>query len=205
MTNKHKLPLSYYLNNKVTELAVSLLGKVLYTNIGGEVTAGIIVETEAYNGVTDKASHAFGGRRTNRTEVMYRQGGHSYVYLCYGMHCLFNVVSSVEGEPHAVLVRGIEPLEGLDIMLRRRKASVLKPGLTAGPGSAAKSLGIDRNLNALDLTGEEIWIEDHGIRHAPEDIVAGPRIGVDYAGEDALLPWRFYVRGNPYVSRPNKG
>ncbi|PST83205.1 DNA-3-methyladenine glycosylase [Pedobacter yulinensis] len=205
MPDNRKLPADFYLNNNVIKLAVSLLGKVLYTKINEQITAGIIVETEAYNGVTDKASHAYGGRRTNRTEIMYGAGGVSYVYLCYGMHCLFNVVTSGPGEPHAVLVRGIEPLEGLELMMGRRKALVHKPNLTAGPGSAAKALGIDRLLNGQDLTGDHIWIEDHGIRYAENQIVSGPRIGVDYAGEDALLPWRFYVRGNPYVSKPNKG
>jgi len=190
------------LNQDVIFLAKNLLGKVLFTEINGDITAGIIVETEAYFGVIDKASHAYGGRRTGRTETLYTQGGVSYVYLCYGIHHLFNVVSSVEGEPHAVLVRAVEPLIGTEIMEFRRNMPASKPAISSGPGSAAKALGIDRSFNKKDLTGGEIWIEDHGIRYSPDDIVSGPRIGVAYAQEDALLPWRFYVRGNKYVSKP---
>lgn len=199
-----KLPFSYYLNPDVIFLAKDLLGKVLFTQIDGVVTAGIIVETEAYFGVQDKASHAYGGRRTNRTETLYQQGGISYVYLCYGIHYLFNIVSSVEGEPHAVLIRAIEPLTGLDIMETRRKISATKAAISSGPGSAAKALGIDRTFNEKELTGEEIWIEDHNIRYTPDQIAAVPRVGVAYAQEDALLPWRFFVINNKYVSKPNK-
>ncbi|HCA09671.1 MAG TPA: DNA-3-methyladenine glycosylase [Chryseobacterium sp.] len=197
-----KLPLSYYLNQDVLFLAKDLLGKVLFTEINGDITAGIIVETEAYFGVVDKASHAYGGRRTERTETLYSQGGISYVYLCYGIHHLFNVVTSVDGEPHAVLVRAIEPLVGQEIMELRRNMPAEKAAISSGPGSAAKALGIDRSFNKKDLTENEIWVEDHGIRYTSEDIIAGPRIGVAYAQEDALLPWRFYVKGNKYVSKP---
>ncbi|WP_223559427.1 DNA-3-methyladenine glycosylase [Chryseobacterium lathyri] len=197
-----KLPLSYYLNQDVIFLAKDLLGKVLFTEINGDITAGIIVETEAYFGVIDKASHAYGGRRTGRTETLYTQGGVSYVYLCYGIHHLFNVVSSVEDEPHAILVRAVEPLIGKEIMEIRRNMQASKTAISSGPGSAAKALGIDRSFNKKDLTENEIWIEDHGIKYSPDEIVSGPRIGVAYAQEDALLPWRFYVRGNKYVSKP---
>lgn len=199
-----KLPFSYYLNPDVLFLAKDLLGKVLFTQIDGEITAGVIVETEAYFGVQDKASHAYGGRRTNRTETLYQHGGISYVYLCYGIHNLFNIVSSVEGEPHAVLIRAIEPLIGLDIMETRRKMAATKAAISSGPGSAAKALGIDRTFNEKELTGEEIWIEDHNIRYTPDQIAAVPRVGVAYAQEDALLPWRFFVTDNKYVSKPNK-
>ncbi|MEJ5105679.1 DNA-3-methyladenine glycosylase [Chryseobacterium sp. MYb328] len=198
-----KLPLSYYSAQDVLFLAQDLLGKVLFTEINGEITAGIIVETEAYNGVYDKASHAYGGRRTDRTETLYSHGGISYVYLCYGIHHLFNVVTSVEDEPHAVLVRAIEPLIGTEIMENRRNMPASKAVISSGPGSAAKALGIDRSFNKKDLTGNEIWIEDRGIQYPSEDIVTGPRIGVAYAQEDALLPWRFFVKGNKYVSKPN--
>ncbi|MBF4516894.1 DNA-3-methyladenine glycosylase [Flavobacterium sp. ANB] len=199
-----KLAFAYYLNQDVLFLAKDLLGKVLYTQIDGEITAGIIVETEAYFGVQDKASHAYGGRRTDRTETLYSQGGISYVYLCYGIHNLFNIVSSVEGEPHAVLIRAIEPLVGIDIIEARRNMSVTKAAISSGPGSAAKALGIDRSFNQKDLMGEEIWVEDHGIRYPEDAIIALPRVGVAYAQEDALLPWRFFVKGNKYVSKPNK-
>lgn len=185
-------------------LAKDLLGKVIFTQIDGEITAGIIVETEAYFGVQDKASHAYGGRRTDRTETLYNQGGISYVYLCYGIHNLFNIVSSVEGEPHAVLIRAIEPLIGKDIIELRRKMPITKAAISSGPGSAAKALGIDRTFNGKDLAGEEIWIEDHGIRYSDDQIVAVPRVGVAYAQEDALLPWRFCIKNNKYVSKPNK-
>ncbi|KMQ61634.1 3-methyladenine DNA glycosylase [Chryseobacterium angstadtii] len=197
-----KLPLSYYLNQDVIFLARDLLGKVLFTEIDGHITSGIIVETEAYFGVTDKASHAYGGRRTERTETLYSQGGISYVYLCYGIHHLFNVVTSVENEPHAVLVRAVQPLTGLETMELRRKMPADKAVISSGPGSAAKALGIDRSFNKKDLTEDEIWIEDHGIRYSPDEIAAGPRIGVAYAQEDVLLPWRFFVKGNKYVSKP---
>ncbi|WP_347217634.1 DNA-3-methyladenine glycosylase [Chryseobacterium sp.] len=198
-----KLPLSYYSNQDVLFLAQDLLGKVLFTEINGEITAGIIVETEAYNGIYDKASHAYGGRRTDRTETLYSHGGISYVYLCYGIHHLFNVVTSVEDEPHAVLVRAIQPLIGKEIMEYRRNMPVSKAAISSGPGSAAKALGIDRSFNKKGLEGNEIWIEDHGIRYPSGEIVTGPRIGVAYAQEDALLPWRFFVKGNKYVSKPN--
>lgn len=199
-----KLPLSYYYNQDVLFLAQDLLGKVLFTEINGEIAAGIIVETEAYNGISDKASHAYGGRRTDRTETLYNQGGISYVYLCYGIHHLFNVVTSIENDPHAVLVRAVEPLIGKEIMELRRNMPASKAAISSGPGSAAKALGIDRSFNKKDLNGSEIWIEDHGIRYASDTIAAGPRIGVAYAQEDALLPWRFFVNGNKYVSKPNK-
>lgn len=199
-----KLPISYYLNQDVIFLAKDLLGKVLFTQIEGQITAGIIVETEAYFGEIDKASHAYGGRRTNRTEIMYSEGGVSYVYLCYGIHHLFNVVTSVKGQPHAVLIRAIEPMIGTEIMELRRNMPISKSTISSGPGSAAKALGIDNSFNQKDLEGEEIWLEDHGIRYAEDQIVASPRVGVAYAQEDAFLPWRFFVKGNKYVSKPNK-
>lgn len=199
-----KLQLSYYLNQDVLFLAKDLLGKVLFTQIDGQITAGIIVETEAYFGEIDKASHAYGGRRTNRTEIMYSQGGVSYVYLCYGIHHLFNIVTSVKGEPHAVLIRGIEPLIGTEIMELRRNMPVAKGAISAGPGSAAKALGINASFNEKDLGGEEIWLEDHGIKYTADQIAETPRVGVAYAQEDAFLPWRFFVKDNKYVSKPNK-
>ncbi|MCZ4243778.1 DNA-3-methyladenine glycosylase [Pedobacter punctiformis] len=199
-----KLKPEYYLNEDVVALAKDLLGKVLYTQINGEITSGIIVETEAYFGIKDKASHAYGGRRTNRTEVMFNQGGIAYVYLCYGMHNLFNVVSSVKDDPHAVLIRAVEPLDGKKIIEERRNMPFTKAAISSGPGSVAKALGIDRSFNTKDLNGTEIWIEDHQITYQDEEIVAGPRVGIAYAKEHALLPWRFFVKGNKYVSKPNK-
>lgn len=199
-----KLTLEYYLNEDVIFLAKDLLGKVLYTRINGETSAGIIVETEAYFGVKDKASHAYGSRRTTRTETMYAQGGIAYVYLCYGMHNLFNVVTSAKNNPHAVLVRGIEPLIGIDIIQQRRNMLRSKSAISSGPGSAAKALGIDRTFNAKDLSGDEIWIEDQQIGFNDDEIAIVPRVGIAYAEEHALLPLRFFVKGNKYVSKPNK-
>jgi len=198
-----KLPYSFYQQEDVNHLAIALLGKQLFTLVDGELTGGTIVETEAYKGAIDKASHAYGGRFTDRTKVMYQAGGLSYVYLCYGIHHLFNVVTAEANTPHAVLVRGLEPITGIDTMLRRRNMAVVKPNLTAGPGALAKALGIDRTLNAKELWGDEIWIEDNQIRYQPEEIVAVPRVGVAYAAEHALLPWRYYVKGNKFVSKPN--
>lgn len=196
-----KLPLSYYSNQDVLFLAKDLLGKVIFTEIDGNITAGIIVETEAYFGIQDKASHAYGGRRTDRTETLYSHGGISYVYLCYGIHHLFNVVTSVENDPHAVLIRAIEPLIGKEIMESRRNMPASKAAISSGPGSTAKALGIDRTFNQKDLSGSEIWIENHNTQYSLDEIESGPRVGVAYAGEDALLPWRFWIKGNKYVSK----
>lgn len=192
------------MNNDVLFLAKDLLGKVLFTQVNGEITAGIVVETEAYFGIDDKASHAYAGRHTRRTQTMYAQGGIAYVYLCYGIHYLFNVVTAEKGEPHAVLIRGVEPLIGKDIIELRRNMPVTKAAVSSGPGSVAKALGIDKSFNEKDLTGDEVWIEDHGIRYPPDDIIACPRVGIAYAQEHADLPWRFFVKGNKYVSKPNK-
>ncbi|MFA6087539.1 DNA-3-methyladenine glycosylase [Mucilaginibacter sp.] len=199
-----KLPEAYYHNPDVVALSRDLIGKYLFTSINGETTGGYIVETEAYAGVIDRASHAFGGRLTPRTQTIHMQGGVTYVYLCYGIHEMFNIVTSVEGQPHAILVRAIQPTDGLDIMMHRRNMEAVKPNITKGPGSVAKALGISRKINALSLQSDTIWIEDCGLTFPDAEVAAGPRIGVDYAGEDALLPYRFYVKGNIYVSKPNK-
>ncbi len=199
-----KIPLAFYQSKEVVNIARNLLGKYLFTQINGEISGGYIVETEAYNGVIDKASHAFGNRLTNRTKTMYLAGGVAYVYLCYGIHEMLNVVTSVEGEPHAVLIRAINPTEGIDLMLERRKMTSIKNNLTAGPGSVAKALGVSRKMNTLSFLGDEIWIEDRGLSFPDDQIAAVPRVGVAYAKEDALLPYRFYVKGNPFVSKPNR-
>src|SRR5476651_1862925 len=142
-----KLPLSFYTHNDVLAITRNLLGKYLMTRIDGVVTGGYIVEAEAYNGVVDKASHAYGNRLTPRTKTMFMQGGIAYVYLCYGIHEMFNIVTSAEGRPQAILIRAIEPTEGLDEMMSRRNMISLKPNITSGPGSVAKALGISRNIN----------------------------------------------------------
>lgn len=199
-----KLSESYYLGNDVLAISKDLIGKYLFTCIGGVITGGYIVETEAYNGAVDRASHAYGNRNTQRTSTMFKQGGISYVYLCYGIHEMFNIVTSVEGHPQAILIRAIQPTDGIEAMQVRRNMPVLKPTITKGPGSVAKALGISRNINAFSLQGDTIWLEDRGLHFPDDQIVAGPRIGVAYAKEDAFLPYRFYVKGNIYVSKPNK-
>jgi DNA-3-methyladenine glycosylase len=195
------LPESFYSRKDVVKIAQELLGKILVTEFDGLKTSGMIVETEAYAGVTDKASHAHGGRRTRRTETMYLPGGAAYVYLCYGIHHLFNVVTNVQDVPHAVLIRAVEPVEGIDIMLERRGKERLQPSLTAGPGAMSVALGIHTGLTGTSMQGPELYIEDRGIIVRAKDIVAATRVGVAYAMDDALRPYRFYLRNNPYVSK----
>lgn len=176
----------FYQREDAVLIAQQLLGKVLFSQIGGEVTAGMIIETEAYQGIKDRASHAYGGRRTARTEVMYQAGGVAYIYLCYGIHYLLNVVTAPADVPHAVLIRALRPLQGVEVMQKRRQD---KKPLCGGPGTVAQALGLSLLHNGVSLSGNEIWIEDHGIE--VQNFFSGPRIGVDYAGEDALLPYRF--------------
>jgi len=197
------LPPDFYLTDDVVAAARLLLGKTLVaTDPDGRLTAGRIVETEAYAGVTDRACHAFGNRRTPRTETMYRPGGVAYVYLCYGIHRLLNVVVSAEGNPQAVLIRALEPLAGVDLMLRRRAMPRLHPRITAGPGALTQALGVGLHHNGLSLLGPDLWIADNPDHTTvqPAQIVASPRVGVAYAGPDALLPYRFRIKGNPYTS-----
>lgn len=189
-----KLTDDFYSRDDVVEISRDLLGKVLCTSIDGVVTSVAITETEAYAGVTDKASHAYGDRRTRRTEPIYGPGGHAYVYLCYGIHHLFNVVTNAEGVPHAVLIRAGEPLDGLDDMLVRRKKKALDNSLLAGPGSTAKALGITTALTGTSLRGDTVWIEDRNIAVKESSVLSGPRIGIGYAEEDAELPYRFIAR-----------
>ncbi len=199
-----KLSTSFYQNEDVVAVAKQLLGKMLFTNINGKLTGGIITETEAYDGVIDKACHAYGGRNTSRTATMYLAGGVTYVYLCYGIHHLLNVVSGAAGNPQAVLIRAIEPTEGIELMLERRKMEKLAPRITAGPGALSQALGINKELNAKALSSDEIWIEDSGKQYSHEKIAATARIGVAYAQEHALWPFRFYLKGSKYVSKPHQ-
>ncbi len=196
-----KLPPEFYTRKDVVKISRELLGKVLVTEINGRHTAGIIVETEAYAGPTDKACHAYLRRNTIRTAPMFREGGIAYVYLIYGIYHLFNIVTHAEGEPYAVLVRGIEPLEGVDSMLERRGFETLKPNLTAGPGTLTIALGITKTFSGESLQGPHIWLEDRDIKVPAKEVVAATRVGVEYAAEDALLPYRFYIRGNKWVSK----
>lgn len=194
-----KLPKSFYERKNVTVIARELLGKTLITNCNGIVASGKIVETEAYSW-KERGCHAFNNKRTARNDIMFAAGGHAYVYLCYGMHHLFNVVTNREGVAEAVLIRAIEPAAGLDTMEARRGKLRQAIHLTSGPGKLTKALGIDRSFNGKYLLNNEVWIEDPGYSIPAKQIVAAPRIGIDYAGEDAGLPWRFYIRDNKWVS-----
>lgn len=199
----NKLPRDFYTRSNVLEVARDLLGKKLVVpGKNGSRVAGIIVETEAYRGPEDRASHAYNGRRTKRTETMYGIGGTAYVYFVYGMYNQFNVVTGVEDVPHAILVRAVEPSEGLDIM-RRRRTGRSEYDLTSGPGRLCLALGIDRKLDKADLLGERVWIEA-GVSISPRQIARGPRVGIDYAEGWIKKPWRFWVRDNPFVSRARK-
>jgi len=194
-----KLQEEFYQRKDVTKIARELLGKILFTKIDRKTTGGIIVETEAYS-FKEKGCHAFNNRMTERNKVMFKSGGYVYVYLCYGIHHLFNVVTNVEGKADAVLIRAIEPVVGERYILQRTKSPSLKR-VTSGPGKLARSLGIDRGLNGDTLFGNRVWIEDQEFSASIGSIISSPRIGIDYAGEDADLPWRFTIKGNEWVSR----
>lgn len=198
-----RLDRSFYLDADVVAIAQALLGKVLVTCFDGSLCAARIVETEAYRAPDDQASHAANNRRTARTETMFKPGGHAYVYLVYGLHHLFNVVTYREGAAHAVLVRAVEPLSGLSLMLERRGFTSVKTQLTAGPGVLSKAMGIFRQHDGTDLCAMDspIWLADDGFRLSPQKIQTGTRVGVDYAGADALRPWRFSIRNNDWVSK----
>jgi DNA-3-methyladenine glycosylase len=195
-----KLPESFYQRTNVVRIARELLGKALFTSVDGIVTGGTIVETEAYSW-KERGCHAFGARRTLRNNIMFAQGGHAYVYLCYGMHHLFNVVTNTTGRAEAVLVRALEPYAGQPYMQERRGILANEFHLTSGPGKLTKAMGIDRKWNGKSLLDNEIWIEDVGTTVSGKNIHASPRIGIDYAGEDAKLPWRFTLKGNLWISR----
>lgn len=189
-----KLDRSFYLREDVVQVSRELLGKYLYSFKDGLFTGGIITETEAYAGAADKASHAHGNRRTARTEIMFKQGGTAYVYLCYGIHSLLNVVTNREGIPHAVLIRAIFPTNGISIIQQRRKSVKTGAALTTGPGTVSTALGVHFSDTGKDLLDDEIWIEDKGLKIPDNELIIGPRIGIDYAGEDALLPYRFRIK-----------
>jgi len=195
-----KLTLDFYNRENVLQIAEELLGKLLVTKKNNIITSGRIVECEAYAGIPDKASHAYGGRRTNRNEVMYGEAGVAYVYLCYGIHHLFNIVTHSRNIPHAILLRSLEPVKGMQDMLARTAKKQVDNTLTRGPGNLSRALGIRTSDTGTLLTGKNIFLADDGFVYAKNEIFTSPRIGVDYAGEDALLPYRFYIRGNPFVS-----
>ena len=194
-----KLPKSFYLRNDVVKIAKELLGKILVTNWNNEYTSGRIVEAEAYAGEIDKASHASKGK-TKRTSVIFEEGGTAYVYLCYGIHEMFNIVTNKNGIAHAILIRAVEPIEGIDIMLRRTGKNVFNETLTRGPGNVGKAFGFHRSQCGLSLQSDELYVADDGYEVDKKLIVASPRIGVEYAGKDALLDYRLYIKGNKFVS-----
>jgi DNA-3-methyladenine glycosylase len=194
-----KLPREFYTRSNVVAVARDLLGKLLVVPAKGRRVSGIIVETEAYRGPHDRAAHSYGGRRTKRTETMYATGGTTYVFFVYGMYNQFNVVTNVADVPHAVLIRAVEPVEGIELMRTRRRGQP-DHNLTNGPGKLCIALGIDRTLDRSDLLGNRVWLED--AETIPRRrIASGPRIGIDYAEEWVDKPWRFWIKGNPCVSR----
>lgn len=195
-----KLKEDFYQRADVVKIARELLGKGLFTKIDGVITGGIIVETEAYSW-KERGCHAYGARKTSRNAIMFEKGGYAYVYLCYGIHFLFNVVTNRPDTPEAVLIRALQPLEGIDRMRFRRNINNRDLHLTSGPGKLTKALGIGRTFNGKFLLDDEIWIEDLGTKLAKRYIEASERIGIDYAGEDARLPWRFSVKENDWVSK----
>ena len=198
-----KLERGFYLRTDTARIARELLGKLLVVPAAdGTRVSGMIVETEAYLGIGDRAAHSFGGRRTARNEVMYGLAGHAYVFFVYGMYNQFNVVCGPPEHPHAILIRAAEPVEGIEI-IRSRRGSMKDKNLTSGPGKLAIAFDIDRSLNGEDLLGNRVWIEEYR-KVRKQGISAGPRVGIDYAGEDAALPLRFWIAENPFVSRRPK-
>ncbi len=191
---------SFYSRKNVVQVARDLLGKILISNLDGIRSSGRIVETEAYAGVKDKASHAFGGRRTTRSEHLYGEPGTVYIYICYGMHHLFNVITNKKNIPHGVLIRALEPMVGIEEMLKRTGKHTVDYTLTKGPGNLSRAMGLNKLHSGGNVFSEEIFIADDGLRYKKDEIVTTKRIGVDGAAEDANLPYRFIVRGNPYVS-----
>ena len=189
-----KLSLDFFQNENVLEISKNLLGKKIFTNIDNQIAAGIIIETEAYGGATDKACHSYNNKKTNRTEVMFQNGGITYIYLCYGMHHLLNIVTNKKNIPEAILIRAILPTDGIEIMLKRKGKKRKDKTLTNGPGSVCKALGINMNHNKLSLSENTIWVENISQNILEKDILKTPRIGIDYAGEDACLPWRFLLK-----------
>lgn len=193
-----KLPSSYFQSKNVVQLAEDLIGLEVFTNINGAITSGIVTETEAYAGKGDKACHAHLGRFTKRTAVMYEPGGIAYIYICYGIHHLFNIVTNTKGHADAILIRAVEPTKGIDIILERRQKPRVDKSLSAGPGNVSKALGLSKKHNSLSVSSETIWFENSIPK--PSNIIKTTRIGIDYAGDDALLPWRFYDANSKFVS-----
>lgn len=202
--NLQKLSRSFYGRDSVT-VARELLGKILVHKTGGQELRAIIVETEAYGGIPDKAAHSYGGKKTPRTKIMFGDPGFSYVYLIYGIYNCFNVVVAKEGDPQAVLIRALEPLEGLETMAINRYNRAYQElsqkqiyGLTNGPGKLCMAMNIDKSLNGEDLSQDTLYLEAG--KEEEQKIVRAKRIGIDYAQEAKDYLWRFYLRDNPFVS-----
>jgi DNA-3-methyladenine glycosylase len=195
-----KVARKFYLRENTIQVARELLGNLLVVpdEMGNRVS-GMIVETESYCGINDKGAHSYGGRRTARNEVTYGIGGHVYVFFIYGMYFQLNLVTGPVDYPHVVLIRAVEPVEGIETM-RARRGPMNDKNLTSGPGKLCIALSIDRTLNGADLAGDQIWVENYR-SISDSEIAVGKRIGIDYAGEDAQKPWRFWVKGNEFVSR----
>jgi len=195
-----KLPREFYTRTNVLTVARDLLGKLLVVPAwNGKRVSGIIVEAEAYRGPQDRAAHSYGGRRTKRTEPMYGLGGTAYVFFVYGMYYQFNVVTNARDVPHAILIRALEPVEGVEVMRKRRHGQP-DHNLTNGPGKLCIAMGIDRSLDNADLLGNKVWLEEGKTIPRPHT-TSGPRIGIDYAAEWVEKPWRFWIKGNPFVSK----
>lgn len=199
---KKRLNKSFYTRTDVVQISQDLLGKYLVTNFDGLTTSGKIVETEAYRAPDDKACHAYGNRRTPRTETMFAEGGTAYIYLCYGIHHLFNVVTAKKEIAHAVLIRAIEPVENIEVMLERRTMKKLERRLSAGPGTLSQALNIKTSFSGIDMTKKDspIWIEDRGDFISAKNIIASPRVGIDYAEECVDWPWRFRIKDSKWTS-----
>lgn len=199
-----KLSDAFYQRDDVVTISRELLGKYLFVKTEDEITGGIIVETEAYRGPEDRGSHAYNNRRTARNEIMYSTGGVVYMYICYGIHDMLNIVTGNENTAHAVLIRALQPMEGLDIMRERRAVFNDDKRLCRGPGALAKALALRKVHNGISLQGNEIWIEDRGLVFPDEEIVAGPRIGLNIDEPYKSIAWRFYKKGDPNVSKPHQ-
>lgn len=196
----NKLSLNFYRRENIFQISLELIGKIIVTNIDGVKTSGRIVELEAYNGIIDRASHAYNGKRTKRNKTMYADAGKAYMYICYGIHDMFNVITNEEGIPHAILIRAIEPMEGIETMIKRRGLDSFTNKLTSGPGNLSKALGLTLQQDGEFLNSKTVYIAEDGFYFDESLICRSARIGMTSAGEDSLQPYRFYVKGNPFVS-----
>ncbi|MGV3684922.1 MAG: DNA-3-methyladenine glycosylase [Daejeonella sp.] len=199
----NKLPLEFYRQDDVLLVARQLLGKHLYSFVDGQLTGGIIIETEAYKGPEDRGSHAYNNKRTARNEMMYAPGGVAYMYICYGIHDMLNIVTGLAETSHAALIRAVEPIEGVGIMRARRNVFNDDRRLCQGPGALTKAMGLTKLHNGTDLQGDTIWLEDRGLHFIDDQVHASARVGMNFDGPYKTIPWRFYLRGSQYVSRPH--